>query len=211
MNPPGSYYRSGSGRTEYFWHSFDQVLLRSDLLDFFRDDSLEVVTRIGERSLVKESGLPDPNAGSDHLPLLIELSIEGDFRMAARNPWQKLKDEALKIRTPTQILREQAGFLSDATDGVLRGEISTEERGGQTLVTLSVYAPTLNNYSVDLLKVRHPVVQYPATLYSDWMDRRPVKFGSPEELEPAVLACLEGPELQRIVAGLFAQTGGARN
>ena len=24
--------------------------------------------------------------------------------MAARNPWQKLKDEALKVRTPTQVL-----------------------------------------------------------------------------------------------------------
>ena len=75
-SPPGSYYRTGSGRTEYFWHSFDQVLLRPDLLDCFRDDGLEVVTRIGELSLVKENGIPDRTTGSDHLPLLLELSIE---------------------------------------------------------------------------------------------------------------------------------------
>ena len=75
-SPPGSYYRTGSGRTEYFWHSFDQVLLRPDLLDCFRDDGLEVVTRIGELSLVEENGIPDRTTGSDHLPLLLELSIE---------------------------------------------------------------------------------------------------------------------------------------
>ena len=76
-NPPGSYYCAGSGRTEYFWHSFDQVLLRPDLLDCFRDDGLEVVTRIGDLSLVREDGSPDKTKGSDHLPLLLELSTQG--------------------------------------------------------------------------------------------------------------------------------------
>lgn len=78
-NPPGSYYRARSDRTAYFWHSFDQVLLRPDLLDYFQDDSLEILTRIGEHSLVKENGIPDPNAGSDHLPLLLELSIQKEI------------------------------------------------------------------------------------------------------------------------------------
>ena len=78
-NPPGSYYRASSDRTAYFWHSFDQVLLRPDLLDYFQDDSLEILTRIGEHSLVKENGIPDPNAGSDHLPLLLELSIQKEI------------------------------------------------------------------------------------------------------------------------------------
>ena len=79
-NPPGSYYRAGSGRTEYFWHSFDQVLLRPDLLDHFQDDSLEVVTHVGDLSLVKENGAPDRTKGSDHLPLLFELSTERGFQ-----------------------------------------------------------------------------------------------------------------------------------
>lgn len=75
-NPPGSYYRAGSGRTEYFWHSFDQVLLRPDLLDYFPDNGIEVLTRIGERTLLTRNGIPDANTGSDHLPLLLELSIQ---------------------------------------------------------------------------------------------------------------------------------------
>lgn len=75
-SPPGSYYRRGSGQTEYFWHLFDQVLLRPDLLDYFTDDSLEILTRIGQQSLVDRHGIPDPERVSDHLPLFLELSIE---------------------------------------------------------------------------------------------------------------------------------------
>ena len=75
-SPPGSYYRKGSGRTEYFWHSFDQALLRPDLLDYFQDNGIEVLTRIGEQSLLTSNGTPDPTTGSDHLPLLLELSIQ---------------------------------------------------------------------------------------------------------------------------------------
>ena len=75
-SPPGSYYRKGSGRTEYFWHSFDQALLRPDLLDYFQDNGIEVLTRIGEQSLLTSNGTPDRTTGSDHLPLLLELSIQ---------------------------------------------------------------------------------------------------------------------------------------
>lgn len=75
-SPPGSYYRRGSGLTEYFWHMFDQVLLRPDLLDYFPDHGPEVLTRIGRRSLLSHDGIPSARAGSDHLPLFLELSIE---------------------------------------------------------------------------------------------------------------------------------------
>jgi len=75
-SPPGSYYRSGSGQTEYFWHLFDQVLLRPELLDYFMDGGPEILTRIGQRSLVNQRGIPDRRVGSDHLPLFLDLSIE---------------------------------------------------------------------------------------------------------------------------------------
>ena len=110
--------------------------------------------------------------------------------MVTRNPWQKLKDEAASLRTPTQILKEQLGPLQDATGGVLRGRTSTKDMGdGKTRVGLNVYVPTLNNYTVELLRVSHPLVQYPADLYSEWTNKR-VRCGSHEELEAAILDCL---------------------
>ena len=125
--------------------------------------------------------------------------------MAARNPWQKLKDEALRIRTPTQILQEQIRYLQDATDEVIRGRVKAEDAGNSALLTLRVYVPTLNNYSIDLLEVVHPIVQYPATVRSQWLKEPPLECKNSDELEAIVVTCLEKPELQRLVTGLFAQ------
>lgn len=74
-SPPGTFYRPASGQTAYFWHMFDQVLVRPELLDYFRDDSLRIVSLIGATSLLTADGVPDA-AFSDHLPIIFDLSIE---------------------------------------------------------------------------------------------------------------------------------------
>ena len=125
--------------------------------------------------------------------------------MDVRNPWRKLKDEALKIRTPTLILRKQAELLDDATGGLIRGHVDTLERGQTTFVKFSACVPTLNNYQVSLFSVRQPVTQYPATLLTEWGDGKPVMCEDEAELEAAVFEYCESPELQKIVTGLFAQ------
>jgi hypothetical protein len=71
--PPGTYYRQGSSLTEYFWHTFDQVLIRPALLDRFDENSLQVLTECGERRFLRQSGIPDNSRVSDHLPLLFTL------------------------------------------------------------------------------------------------------------------------------------------
>jgi len=76
---PGSYYYSGRGAVEYFWHMFDQVLIRPALLSAFPDDQVHILTAIGSRSLLKRTGIPSERAGSDHLPLLFDLNFERNF------------------------------------------------------------------------------------------------------------------------------------
>ena len=132
--------------------------------------------------------------------------------MAARNPWQKLKDQAQKIRTPHQILLEQASLLDEATGGVLRADVSIKAAPHEVaMVEFSVYVPTLNNYTVRLFKVMHPVIQYPATLHGDWGGQQPLKYNSHQELEDAVIGYLETPDLQNVVASLLAQTTANRS
>lgn len=72
--PPGTYYRRGSEPTEYFWNTYDQVLIRPDLLDSFDERSVQVLTEFGERSFLTKSGVPDKTRLSDHLPLLFALT-----------------------------------------------------------------------------------------------------------------------------------------
>ncbi|MCK4529526.1 hypothetical protein KAW18_19350 [candidate division WOR-3 bacterium] len=59
----------------YYWHTFDQVLIRPELLDYFRYDKLDVLTEINGRSLILENGMPDAKLASDHLPIVFEISM----------------------------------------------------------------------------------------------------------------------------------------
>lgn len=74
LGPPGTYFYNNSGYINYFWNTFDQVLIRPDLLDFFSDDNLKVITSIREKNLISENGIE--TSVSDHLPILISLQIE---------------------------------------------------------------------------------------------------------------------------------------
>lgn len=69
--PPGSFYRPASGQAAYFWHLYDQVLVRPALANALR--SVRILDRVGPRSLLTPRGRPDARVGSDHLPLLFAL------------------------------------------------------------------------------------------------------------------------------------------
>jgi len=69
--PSGTYYRTSSESVNYFWNTYDQVLLRPTLTTHLSD--LRVLDADGADSLLTPSGLPDAVSGSDHLPLLFRL------------------------------------------------------------------------------------------------------------------------------------------
>jgi hypothetical protein len=71
---PGSYYYRNAEPVLYFWHMFDQVMLRPELLPHFQHEKLAVLSQVGERSLLTRNGIPDRNI-SDHLPLLFGLDL----------------------------------------------------------------------------------------------------------------------------------------
>ena len=73
--PSGSYYYENAEHKVYFWHLFDQVLIRPDVLDFCSSDPVSIITRAGDTPLLSESGRPDQSLASDHLPLLFRLSV----------------------------------------------------------------------------------------------------------------------------------------
>lgn len=76
--PPGTYYRRKSESLCRFWHVFDQVLVRPELLPLLDDQTgLAILDRHREQSLKKPSGLPDPEVGSDHFPILLRLNYPG--------------------------------------------------------------------------------------------------------------------------------------
>jgi endonuclease/exonuclease/phosphatase family metal-dependent hydrolase len=72
--PTGTYYRSADHVADYYWHTFDQVLLRPSLLPFYKKDNLKILTQIAGKSLLGSVG--PKRSISDHLPLLFSLDTE---------------------------------------------------------------------------------------------------------------------------------------
>lgn len=73
IGPPGTYFYSGSAPVTHFWHTFDQVLIRPDLLPNFRDENVSVLVIAGGISLLDAKGRPNAAIASDHLPLLFKI------------------------------------------------------------------------------------------------------------------------------------------
>ena len=57
------------------WNTFDQVLIRPNLLDFFKISDIEIATTFGATDLIDNRTKKIKNGFSDHLPLLISLKI----------------------------------------------------------------------------------------------------------------------------------------
>lgn len=73
--PPGTYYYRESEHVAYFWHMFDQVLVRPDLLPAFANSDLQILVDDGEVSFLTPGGAPNEAVASDHLPLTFRLCV----------------------------------------------------------------------------------------------------------------------------------------
>lgn len=72
----GTYFYPPSGQPlAYFWHVFDQVILRPSMLPVFDEDSLQIITRIGSTNLLTDKGVVHKNI-SDHLPVVFNLNLK---------------------------------------------------------------------------------------------------------------------------------------
>ena len=60
--------------SQKYWNTFDQVLVRPNLIDYFVDDEFKVITRHGHRELISEGRIDKTNY-SDHLPIVFTLEL----------------------------------------------------------------------------------------------------------------------------------------
>ena len=70
----GSFHYSTSKPVVYYWHLFDQILLRPAMLAYFNEKDINIITTIGKTQLLKKSGIIDMSI-SDHLPIIISLNV----------------------------------------------------------------------------------------------------------------------------------------
>ncbi|MCX7110574.1 MAG: hypothetical protein NTX45_10685 [Proteobacteria bacterium] len=73
--PAGTYYYESAKHSVQFWHMFDQVLLRPDMIPVFKHDELKILETDGNLSFLTRQGIPDKRRSSDHLPVLFGIDI----------------------------------------------------------------------------------------------------------------------------------------
>jgi len=128
--------------------------------------------------------------------------------MAKENLWGPI-EPVPSMRTPTNVLKEQASALSQMTKGVLRGKVHVGNRGGTFLIDLSIIAPAINNYEFDVAHVEHELALYPVTVVAAWEryeQGKTVTCQNEEEFTTALTTILQSELVRRAIASLLAQS-----
>lgn len=109
------------------------------------------------------------------------------------------------VRTPMTMLKEQATALSEETDGLLRGNVSTLGSTDSDLyIILSIIVPALNNYKFDLLTYTQPITMFPGTLDSNAESKR-YRINNEQDFDDSLKVILSSTAVSSIVAALIAQ------
>ena len=74
VEPFGTYYLANNDYCCSYWNIYDQIIMRPKLKQLFVEDSLEIITHIGSKSLLDNNGHPNVSI-SDHLPIVFELEV----------------------------------------------------------------------------------------------------------------------------------------
>jgi hypothetical protein len=113
------------------------------------------------------------------------------------------------IRTPTQVLKEQATALTNMTNSVLQGDVSVGREYGNFSIDLNIVAPMLDNYHYHVVRATHGLDLYPVTIAPGWelYDRKEkIECADESELETALGKILSSQKVRSVVASLLAQS-----
>ena len=71
----GTFYYP-SGTKSYYWYTYDQVIIRPELIEKFEMDDLKIIDVINNNSLVSVNSIPNKRLISDHLPIKFKIKLE---------------------------------------------------------------------------------------------------------------------------------------
>jgi exonuclease III len=74
-NVPGTFFYKKAIHHNVMWNTFDQILIRPNLLNFIKISDIEIISNIGVNKLIDSRTKQIKKEYSDHLPLLLTLNI----------------------------------------------------------------------------------------------------------------------------------------
>ncbi len=123
--------------------------------------------------------------------------------MSVNSLWGDLSDLE-RVVTPREILSEQANLLTQATKGVLVGQVSNNNISDGFSYDLEVRVPCLNNYSYTILTVQHKIDLYPVSIVTNGGGRY-THCASEEQFISALTNILSSKEVKLVLSRLLSQ------
>lgn len=122
----------------------------------------------------------------------------------AKNMWGKFEElEAATL--PVAYLREQAENLSEMTGRIVLGRILTgEQKGGRFVYYLDTVVPSLNNYSLGILRIEYPINIYPLRML-DMVGSKNYSCNSEEEFINDLEQILSSDKVKNAISVLYSQ------
>lgn len=126
------------------------------------------------------------------------------------NLWGEIAAQP-EVRPPIVILKEQASKLSELTNMLLVGEVEIERKYAEIKMTLSIIAPSLDNYEYEVLRAAHEVLMYPVNVYdinsaTEAVPWEPIKCENETEFITVLTQILTSETVHKVIASLLAQT-----
>jgi len=104
---------------------------------------------------------------------------------------------------PITVLREVAQVLEKKTQGLLTGEVEQYIQGGRVKLHFKINAPSLNNYSYEVVRAKHPLCFYPLTI--EKMSSDDIEVQNQEEFEKELKKVFSSKKVKDVINGLLAQ------
>ncbi len=125
--------------------------------------------------------------------------------MSVKNLWGDLSNLE-RVLTPKEILSDQASLLTQATKGVLVGQVSNNNEYGGFVYDLEVRVPALNNYTYTILTIQHQIELYPVRILAN--DGRTLATCQSEDgYISALYDILSSKEVKLVLSRLLSQAG----
>ena len=120
--------------------------------------------------------------------------------MAVKDFWGEFQLET--VRTPLQILREQAAALGPKTKNLVEAEVSSSSQGDKFQHRLDLVVPTFDGYRYHLLTLIHDIKLFPVTVYYPINEALSLQVRSEDELNSALQKALSAEQTKQIISRL---------
>ena len=110
------------------------------------------------------------------------------------------------ITAPLSVLQQQARNLGEKTRGLVLGAVETAtERGTSFVHSFLLVAPTLNNYTARIFRVKHGVHFYPLELITE-LDGPNFRAATQDDFLRALAEVFSTAPLKKMIHSLIAQS-----